>query len=176
MDALLAFFRQGLGPGITPELEQMALDNDIQALRANLQAIKERHSFDTALSTLPIPCLLYVGEDDGNYAGMKETSKKMPSADFVSLPGLDHFTGISRSDLVLPHVRDETLFLQELGHGQLHLARRDVGHVVTRECGVADACQHVCKGIGHHGFTNLPSSRREARLSEPKGASTRGTT
>ena len=116
MDALLALWKTGLGSRMTTQLEQMALGNDLEALKAIMEAMTVRYDLQEALSTLPIPCLLYVGENDGHYTALKETSKRMPSATFTSLPGLDHFSAIVQSDLVLPHVCQ---FLSEVSQATL---------------------------------------------------------
>jgi hypothetical protein len=52
-----------------------------------------------------MPCLLFVGEADGVYAGVKECVQYMPNGTLVSLPDLNHSEAFFRSDLVLPHVR-----------------------------------------------------------------------
>jgi hypothetical protein len=59
---------------------------------------------EDVLPTMRMPCLLFVGEADGAYAGVKECVQHMPNVTFVSLPDLKHSETFFRSDLVLPHV------------------------------------------------------------------------
>jgi hypothetical protein len=53
---------------------------------------------------MTMPCLLYAGEADGRYSGIKACIAHMPNTTFVSLPGLNHVETLFRSDLVLPHI------------------------------------------------------------------------
>ena len=51
---------------------------------------------------------------------------------------------------------DAMLGLEHLGHVLLEVRVGDVATVVARERRVADAGQHVCDRIGHHGITSWP--------------------
>ena len=104
MDAYLAALEPMFGKRWTPEGKAMALANDLEALIA-LTSVRERLGFEDILPTITMPCLLFVGEAAGEYAGAKECIKHMPNATFVSLPGLDHIEACFRIDLVLPHIR-----------------------------------------------------------------------
>jgi pimeloyl-ACP methyl ester carboxylesterase len=86
----------------TPTFRAMMLANDAEALVATLI---DRPSLEGILPTLPVPCLIYVGDADPRHPESETYVRLIPDATFVSLLGLDHMTGISRSDLVLPHVR-----------------------------------------------------------------------
>jgi pimeloyl-ACP methyl ester carboxylesterase len=86
----------------TPTFRAMMLANDAEALVATLI---DRPSLEGILPTLPVPCLIYVGDADPRHPESETYVRLIPDATFVSLPGLDHMTGISPSDLVLPHVR-----------------------------------------------------------------------
>ena len=86
----------------TPTFRAMMLANDIEALMATLT---DRPSLEDILPTLPVPCLIYAGDADPRHPEAESCVRLIPDATFVSLPGLDHMTGISRSDRVLPHVR-----------------------------------------------------------------------
>lgn len=55
---------------------------------------------------MTMPCLLYVGEADGFYAGAKECMQHLPNATFVSFPGLDHGQTSRAGHLVVPHVTE----------------------------------------------------------------------
>jgi hypothetical protein len=66
---------------------------------------QEHPGFTAVLPTMTMPCLLYAGEADNRYAGVKTCQAAMPNVTFVSLPDLNHVEGFFRSDLVLPHIR-----------------------------------------------------------------------
>jgi pimeloyl-ACP methyl ester carboxylesterase len=113
-DQWLAMLQQGMatfiegawlpqGP-ISPALRARLLANDVEAMIANRIKTMERPSFAEVLPTMTMPCLLYAGEADGRYAGIKACSAHMPNVTFVSMPGINHAEGFFRSDLVLPHV------------------------------------------------------------------------
>jgi pimeloyl-ACP methyl ester carboxylesterase len=112
-DQWLSMLRQGMatfvraweqqGP-ISPALRARLLANDAEALIAARIKTMERPSFAKVLPTMAMPCLLFAGEADGRYAGVKACVVHMPNVTFVSLPGLNHMEGFFRSDLVLPHV------------------------------------------------------------------------
>ena len=56
------------------------------------------------LPAISIPCLLYCGDADARHAAVERAAAALPAGRFVSLPGIGHFAGMMRSDLVLPHV------------------------------------------------------------------------
>jgi pimeloyl-ACP methyl ester carboxylesterase len=58
------------------------------------------------LSAISVPCLLYCGDADPRHAGTEEAAGYIPDARFVSLPSLDHGPAFTRSDLVLPHIKE----------------------------------------------------------------------
>ncbi len=66
-----------------------------------------RPDLEDDLPSMTMPILLYVGENDDLASPMavQDHANRLPNATFVSLPGLDHFQGATRSDLVLPHIK-----------------------------------------------------------------------
>jgi pimeloyl-ACP methyl ester carboxylesterase len=113
-DTWLAMLQQGMasfiegawvpqGP-ISAALRARLLANDVEAMIANRIKTMERPSFAEVVPTMTMPCLLYAGEADGRYAGLKACRAHMPNATFVSVPGLNHAECFFRSDLVLPHI------------------------------------------------------------------------
>jgi pimeloyl-ACP methyl ester carboxylesterase len=82
---------------------------DIQALSAGMRA--PFPSLESIPPTMSMPCLLYIGESEGDYDCALKDSQRMPNARFVSIPGFNHFDTWARSDVVLPHV------LEFLGEG-----------------------------------------------------------
>lgn len=90
---------------VSPVLRQRLLSNDLEALIAQRMQRKDPLGFDDVLPTLPMPCLLMVGESDAAYDRVKACSRLIPHATFVSFPHLDH-TGsfLNRAELVR-HIR-----------------------------------------------------------------------
>lgn len=107
MVAYLARIERASGQPVSPAVRTLILSNDAFALQAaNLahrRAVSPRA--EEALPRFTMPCLLFVGEADPRSPVVKECSRRMPSASFISLPGLNHLQGLQRSDLVLPHVK-----------------------------------------------------------------------
>lgn len=103
-DGMAAFLdRQPLPEHVkTPAFRARMLANDAEALIA---ASVYRPSLEDILPTLTMPCLAYVGADDPDRPRVEDWVALIPSATLVVLPGLDHWMGMYRSDLVLPHVR-----------------------------------------------------------------------
>lgn len=121
-EAFIAALEAVVGQRVPVELKPRVLDNDLRALAA---AAQERPALEDVLSTMTMPCLLLVGEADARHAAVQECARHIALAKFVSLPGLNHATGLMRSDLMLPHV---TKFLTTLpahrrlsGHGGAYL-------------------------------------------------------
>jgi pimeloyl-ACP methyl ester carboxylesterase len=111
MEAYIGFLEKASGP-IPPVARKRLLGNDPQALLAMTKASREWLGIGDILEKINVPCLLYAGEADPLYAGAKEGATHIPTAKFISLPGLDHFGALFASDLVVPHVRQ---FLDEVG-------------------------------------------------------------
>jgi pimeloyl-ACP methyl ester carboxylesterase len=77
---------------------------DSEALLASTIATIEDGGYEEILANIELPCLLFVGENDGNYAGAAECAKFLKDAEFLVFPGLDHAELYRRSDLVAPEV------------------------------------------------------------------------
>ncbi len=110
MDAYVAQIEEQSGP-MNPDRRARLLENDVQALIASSIELRDFQGIEEVLPSMTMPCLLYVGEADFLYDGVKECVKHMPNATFVSFPGLDHGQTSRSSDKVLPHV---TNFLSKL--------------------------------------------------------------
>jgi pimeloyl-ACP methyl ester carboxylesterase len=87
----------------TPAFREQMLANDPEAL---MVMGVDRPDLSAMLPTLPMPCLIYYGDADSGHARGQEAASQIPDAQFVSLPGLDHWAGIYRSDLALPHIQE----------------------------------------------------------------------
>ena len=88
---------------MSPRGRERILANDFEALIARWKS--RRPSLEDDLPSMTMPFLAYVGESDQRYLEVKEDAERLPNATFVSLPGVDHIQGITRSALVLPHVK-----------------------------------------------------------------------
>jgi len=114
-DAKLALVEEWLGPTAAkiPEwkacAQRVLAANDWEALIA-LVSRDWGHGFDDVLSTMTLPVLLFVGETDPFYSGVRECAKSIRNATFISFPGLGHAELEVRKDLVLPHI---TKFLKK---------------------------------------------------------------
>ncbi|UCC86572.1 MAG: alpha/beta hydrolase [Anaerolineales bacterium] len=81
-------------------------DNDFQALIAQWGVRYEwRDEIEYLLDRFPFPCLLYAGDAESAYAGMKACAQEMPNAEFVALPGLHHIDIWAKSERIVPHVQ-----------------------------------------------------------------------
>lgn len=98
------------GDRISPERKARLMTNDPEALIAML-SVNNTLDLKPDLPNMSIPCLVYAGKASDEHKAAKRAVSKMPNADFVSLPGLDHYDGLRRSDLALPLV---TKFLSEV--------------------------------------------------------------
>ena len=107
MDAVTAMFETEIS--MAPEMKTRLLANDAKALSAMLMAPDYRASLEDVLPSITVPCLIFVGEADSDFAGVKECIKYIRSAEFVSFPGLNHTQVISDSHSVLPQI---TKFLE----------------------------------------------------------------
>ena len=114
MEAYLGFLERASGP-IPPIARKRLLENDPRALMAMTRVSHEWPGIGDILAGITIPCLIYAGEADPLYAGAKEGSTHIPTARFLSLPGLDHFGAFFASDLIIPHVKK---FLAEVDHSR----------------------------------------------------------
>jgi pimeloyl-ACP methyl ester carboxylesterase len=76
---------------LPPALRQRLVSNDIEVLIAQRLQRKAPLGFDEILPTLPIPCLLIVGEADAAYASVKACSRVIPNATFVSFQPWPHW-------------------------------------------------------------------------------------
>jgi len=102
-EAWLRFFESNME--MPPGMKQRVKDNDFQALLTERNADFEWKAFYTLLPTCQIPTLLYVGDSEGAYAGMKHCASEMPNAKFAVIPNATHFDIIANAQDILPHVQ-----------------------------------------------------------------------
>ena len=80
------------------------MQNDPEALLADTLQTQEWTSFTEYLDNFHFPVLLYVGQNDGFYKGVKKASLLLPQASLVVFPGEDHRTAFVKKRLLLPHL------------------------------------------------------------------------
>src|SRR5262245_31091352 len=118
-DARLQILKKGqegmviLTAADSPTRKARRLANDVEALIASWIGRMDGPGLEEVLPTMIMPCLLYAGEADAAYPGVKECITHMPNVTFFSLPGLNHTQAFMQSNLVLPHI---TKFLESCLH------------------------------------------------------------
>jgi len=93
------------GRPLSAALEARLRANDIEALVAALEGTNKHAGMDDVPPTMQMPCLLFVGEDDPNFAEAKACSAEMPNATLVTFPGLNHTDTFFARELVIAEVR-----------------------------------------------------------------------
>jgi pimeloyl-ACP methyl ester carboxylesterase len=101
-DAFIAALESAVCERLSDEVRTSVLSNDLWALSA--AAKRKRPAMDHILPAIEVPCLLYCGDADARHAAVQRCAAALPDGRFVSLPGLGHFAGMMRSDMVIPHV------------------------------------------------------------------------
>ena len=83
------------------------IENDYLAMIASTLALRDHvRDYSDLADRLTMPCLFYDGDKDAFHDNARSFVKTIPNAKFVSLPGQDHGGTFTRSDLVLPLVRE----------------------------------------------------------------------
>lgn len=102
-DAFVAALEAFIGEILTPERRQAALNNDIRALTALMQA--PRAHLGTPPALVGIPTMLYVGTKDTRLAAVRACAALLSPKEYVELHDLNHGQAFLRSDLTLPPVQ-----------------------------------------------------------------------
>jgi len=102
MDAFISIWDEAGAP-LSEKVRENLLNHELFPLVACVS--KDRPDMSSVLHKMTMPCLIYAGENDFRYEGVKECAENMANGIFVSLPGLDHLEAQVRSDLMLPHIR-----------------------------------------------------------------------
>jgi pimeloyl-ACP methyl ester carboxylesterase len=92
------------GP-LHPQQRELYLQEDGEALAANLLADETQLDITDQLPNVTLPTLIYCGTNDERIDGARQASEMMPNARFVALEGANHMQAFSQSELVLPHIR-----------------------------------------------------------------------
>jgi pimeloyl-ACP methyl ester carboxylesterase len=100
-------------PETVAEVRRLMEDARPDALASGLRAMAERPDSTALLSSVTVPTLVLVGEDDK--ATPVESSRKMataiPGADLVIIPGAGHMTNVEQSDAFNAAI---TMFLRRI--------------------------------------------------------------
>jgi pimeloyl-ACP methyl ester carboxylesterase len=105
-DFVWADLEKRYGPKImTHVIKARWMANDFKALIAMASSEDWANSLEDVLPAITLPCLLFVGEADPFYQGVKKCANSMPNATFVPFPNLLHVETLYRSDLVIPYIK-----------------------------------------------------------------------
>jgi len=95
-----------LSPEMDPYRKQ-AIEGDLKAYLAKTLSNIDRADITSELTDLKVPCLMYAGGSDPlAHDSALEAVHEIPSARFISLPGLKHMYTFGRTDIVFPMVRE----------------------------------------------------------------------
>jgi pimeloyl-ACP methyl ester carboxylesterase len=96
-----------MGRALTQAERDHFLDQDAEGRIAGLSAqINGPFLTDDDLAKITVPCLLYCGDADPFHPGAKEAADHIPQGRFLSLPGLNHISAMTRKDVVLPYLME----------------------------------------------------------------------
>ena len=62
--------------------------------------------YEDTLPIIAVPCLVLAGDRDPIYATAKEHAAKIPNAQFVTIPGLNHAETVFHGDLMVPYIAE----------------------------------------------------------------------
>jgi len=91
------------GVWLTSPLRERLHANDTDALLACRRQRLITEGF-ADVGRIATPALVYAGSADPIHDAAQQTASELPTAQFTSLPGLNHVDAMCRSDLVLAHV------------------------------------------------------------------------
>lgn len=90
---------------ITPAYEARLRAANVSGGAAMLRWRHEHlEDFTAALPGMTLPCLLYCGEDDEEYEGMRRASTVLSNARFIGLPGMNHVQVSGASAQLVPEL------------------------------------------------------------------------
>jgi pimeloyl-ACP methyl ester carboxylesterase len=113
MEAFVAALEKALGP-YPPERRARMLAGDARALVANARAMRRIQwpPAEEVLPRMPLPCLVFAGDQDGFHEGARQCAALLPNATFRTLEGLGHLGAYACSEKVVPLVQ---AFLERVG-------------------------------------------------------------
>jgi len=105
-DAYIEWMENLLKRTFTPEEK-----SDLLSRNAESSASMQSGLLDTPpltheeLSRIPVPCLIYCGDQDPFYPGAKESVEHIPQSVFISMDGFNHITAITKSEFIVPYIK-----------------------------------------------------------------------
>lgn len=101
VDAMIAGFRAWGDGYLHPTAEDRLRSLDPRAMVALLKFWPHKESLEAILPTMTMPCLLYIGDNDG-HEHVLTYAKQMPNAATLVLPRLNHAQTSAAVDLIVP--------------------------------------------------------------------------
>ena len=84
-----------------------ALNGDLRAFISKTKANALRLDISGLVSKRSIPCLIYAGSlDKLSHDSVQEYSRKIKSAQFISVPKINHMESISKTDIIIPIIQE----------------------------------------------------------------------
>lgn len=105
-ESFLERWSEWLGRPIDPNVRQVSLGNDPDALVPYLRQTDREPGFDDGIvSRIKVPVLLFAGElDDERLADSRAAAAILPDAELVVVADSDHESTLARVDVVVRHV------------------------------------------------------------------------
>ncbi|MFC1920381.1 alpha/beta fold hydrolase [Chloroflexota bacterium] len=114
-EAYIVWMENLLGHPLTPEESDELLSRDTGDSVSRQSGLLDTPPLSNEeLAQIPVPCLIYCGEQDPFHAGAQECVNHMRQAAFASLDGMNHITAIVQSDLVVPYIKAFTSVVDQL--------------------------------------------------------------
>lgn len=115
METVVSKIENKSGP-MPPSHRARFLNNDPKALYASINAMTDMQEVAGAITGHRIPFLMYVGEVDEYYEGVRKFSDSTQGCRLVTFPGLGHLQVSRESEKVVPHIKS---FLAEISRDRL---------------------------------------------------------
>ncbi|MFQ6123446.1 MAG: alpha/beta fold hydrolase [Candidatus Heimdallarchaeota archaeon] len=103
MEAVIAALEKMSGRKMPSERKERLTGNASEALAA-FWSTSHWPDLEDVLPTMTMPYLVFVGEADPLYLGVKECVKKMPKVTFISFPDLAHFDVLPQRHMIFPYI------------------------------------------------------------------------
>lgn len=91
---------------IVAMVERLNTDSGLMAVLAMSEIDFGKSLKVEDVAAISHPCLIYCGDSDGFYDGVKKASETIPHSTWVSLPEYDHDAAFVNRDTILPHVKE----------------------------------------------------------------------
>jgi pimeloyl-ACP methyl ester carboxylesterase len=105
-DAYIEWMENLLKRTLTPEEKSDLLSRNAESSASMQAGILDTPPLSNEdLSQIPVPCLIYCGEQDPFYPGAKDSVEHIPQGVFISMGGFNHITAITQSDVVVPYIK-----------------------------------------------------------------------